>query len=56
MAYGKFRLEAKVTYETSLSWLTISANQASSIARWLGVISVKARPIPNPGSEYATLA
>ena len=38
-------------YEIGLSWLTISANQASSIDRLSGVISVKARPIPNLGSQ-----
>jgi hypothetical protein len=39
------------TYETGLSWETISANQASSSDRWSDVISVKARPIPNLGSQ-----
>jgi hypothetical protein len=34
-------------YEVGLSWVTISANQLSNIARWADVMSVKARPIPN---------
>jgi hypothetical protein len=39
------------TYEVGLSWVTSSANQPSSSDRWLGVISVKARPIPNLRSQ-----
>jgi hypothetical protein len=37
-------MELGGTYEVGMSWVTSSANQASNSARWLGVISLKARP------------
>jgi hypothetical protein len=43
-------------YNQSRRQLTISVNQVSNTDRWLGVITVKARPIPNLGSQYTTFA
>jgi hypothetical protein len=39
------------SHPRGLSWVTRSTNQDSRSDFWLGVISVKARPIPKFGSQ-----